>query len=93
MAATEADPYEISEEHQRIDLYPNPVVDKIYVGSDQIKQIDLIRVINTMGRVVATASKITGAGLDMGHLDPGIYVLQIKKMDGKVQTDRVMSVR
>ncbi|WP_254560967.1 T9SS type A sorting domain-containing protein [Dyadobacter diqingensis] len=93
MAATGADAHEISEEHQKIGLYPNPVVDKIYVGSDQINQIDLIRVVNTTGHVVAAVSKITAAGLDVGHLAPGIYVLQIKKTDGKVQTDRVMIVR
>ena len=84
---------EISEERQKINFYPNPVVDRIYAGSDEINKIDLIRVTNSMGRVVASASKITEAGLDVGHLAPGIYVLQIKKMDGKVQTDRIVIVR
>ena len=81
------------ENFKSIGVYPNPVVDRLYINADQLSQVESVRVLNAFGQTVSNTSKITVNGLVMENLTNGIYIIQIKRKDGKMQNERVAVVR
>ena len=63
-------------------IYPNPVSDIIHFNSNA-ELIEQVQVIDNIGRVLLSDSKITKNSLNIGNLIPGIYTLRIK-CEGKI---------
>jgi hypothetical protein len=80
-------------EAKGISVYPNPVIERIYISSENLPEVESIRVINAMGQVVAASSKVTDEGMTVGHLSAGIYIIQIRKTDGRMQAEKVAVVK
>ena len=81
------------ENSKSIGVYPNPVVDRLYVNADQLNKVESIRIINAFGQIVSNTFKITDEGLTLGNITNGIYIIQIKKTDGKMQAEKVVVAR
>ncbi len=72
-------------------VYPNPVQDVLFIEDNAI--ITMVRVLNMLGQEVyfqnGNSKKIS---VDVGHFDPGIYLLQVVTTKGtstqKIQVNR-----
>jgi hypothetical protein len=65
----------------KINVYPNPSYDKLFVNFGEIKEIPQgMRLLNELGQIVfETAEPLTVnlSGIDVSHLNAGAYTLQI----------------
>ncbi|MBL7932693.1 MAG: T9SS type A sorting domain-containing protein [Bacteroidia bacterium] len=66
-----------AEYFKNLNLYPNPVKDKLYVEIDSAKQLELkLSIVNQKGDVVFTHTNLeSGEILNLGHLLMGFYSL------------------
>lgn len=78
---------------KKIGIYPNPVVDKLYISPEEVNEVVSVSIINTMGRVVASSAKLTEQGIITSHLSTGIYIVQIRRTDGRMEAQKVVVVR
>jgi len=83
---------EISES-KKIIIYPNPVVNKLYISAEELNKVVAVSIINMTGRVVASSSQLTAHGIETGHLATGIYIVQIRKTDGRMETQKIVVVK
>ncbi len=67
------------DEQQRdeIFMYPNPASDKIYLGGD-VQSIIAFTIFQMDGKIVARGNQIEKEGINLAHLLPGIYGIQLK---------------
>ncbi len=72
-------------------IYPNPVVNLLYIKGKNINNI-YATLYNTTGIVVAklTINDLTNSGINMSNFAPGIYIVQIEKADGDQQSFKVV---
>ena len=73
----------------RLDVYPNPSKDIIYVKSDQIDSEYLI--INTTGQIVASGKIVSeNQQVDISNLPNGVYLLKASFVDGSKAVTRII---
>lgn len=82
---TPASPYQISfatsgnkeVEINRLKVYPNPVNDVLHFDYDP-SDIQQLEVVDNMGRILVSDSRMITNSINVGHLVPGVYTLRIK---------------
>jgi hypothetical protein len=69
-------------------FYPNPVVDRIHIGEVVLKNAISVKLLNQNGQAIFETSNPT-ASIQTGHLNAGMYILQITSKDGSILTRQV----
>jgi hypothetical protein len=77
----------IAAEKAPVTLYPNPVIDKLYLARNKGKT--KINIYSLTGLLVKTARVISGEPVDVSGLNPGTYVV-ITEMDNIEFTHRII---
>jgi hypothetical protein len=71
--------------NKKIAIYPNPVLD--YLNFD-LENIQSYTVLDVLGRVVLSNSKITSQSIYLENLYKGIYILKLESTNNKVYTSK-----
>lgn len=71
----------------KLNLYPNPVVDKLYIEDYNPNTTQFI-IMNSLGKIemIKSATGESIISLDLSNLSAGIYILQIQANDGSILT-------
>jgi hypothetical protein len=75
--------YDIEENllQSKINIYPNPANDRLFVNFGEIKEIpEGIKIINNLGQVVFETLiplQVNQSGIDVSHLNRGVYTIEI----------------
>ena len=75
------DPEMVEEESFQFSLYPNPVADKLYIGSNE--HFSNIEIYDVSGRLLVSNENVIGF-VDVSMLQRGQYILKFVSDDGKV---------
>jgi hypothetical protein len=74
-----------------VTTYPNPVSDKLLIGSyDKVREV---AVRNAAGINVLQQQKASEEGIDVSKLAPGIYIVTLALFDGTISTHKVAVTR
>ncbi|MBX0288924.1 RICIN domain-containing protein [Hymenobacter sp. HSC-4F20] len=68
-----------------LELYPNPVTDRLQVRAAHSLAGSHYRILDGVGRTVATGSGAAGS-IDVSALTSGVYLLELTAADGKART-------
>ncbi|MBR3947633.1 MAG: T9SS type A sorting domain-containing protein [Bacteroidales bacterium] len=79
----------IDNNDEAISLYPNPVVDKLFIGSD--KHFSSLEIYDVNGRLLLSKKNIVGF-VDVSMLSHGQYLLNLVMDDGKVMKTKFMKM-
>jgi hypothetical protein len=79
----------IDSNDEAISLYPNPVVDKLFIGSD--KHFSSLEIYDVNGRLLLSKKNIVGF-VDVSMLSNGQYLLNLVMDDGKVMKTKFMKM-
>lgn len=75
---------------ENIKIFPNPVVDYVYIESTDSAQIEKIRVYSADGKIQFDEQNISNSiKLDLSKLSRGLYVIMIYK-EGNVITEKII---
>lgn len=77
------------DDQQFASFYPNPVGEQLLLGEKVLANAVSVKLLNQAGQRVFETSEPAGV-IKTGHLNAGIYVLQIVQKDGNVATSRVV---
>ena len=77
------DPELVGEEFVQFSLYPNPVADKLFIGSD--KQISSVEIYDASGKLVQF-NKIIAGFVDVSALKSGQYIIKVYSEAGVLKT-------
>lgn len=82
--------YGMGDQDVEAKVYPNPTRGTITIEADNIEQV---RVVDMLGQVVEDRryKRDDSVTLDMGHLSPSIYLLEVKTKDGLVKRRIVLN--
>ncbi|MHA4741205.1 T9SS type A sorting domain-containing protein [Dyadobacter sp. MSC1_007] len=69
-------------------FYPNPVVDRLHIGEAVLKNAISVKLLNQNGQMIFETSNPT-TSIRTGHLNAGMYVLQITSKDGSILSRQV----
>ena len=73
-------------------IYPRPLHSRLYVSGD-ISNIKNIQVLSTDGVVNIQQMGYTDEGIDVSGLLPGVYVVAITNMNGKIYYEKVIKAQ
>jgi N-acetylneuraminic acid mutarotase len=73
---------------ENIEIYPNPVKDQLNVKGESLEQITIM---DLTGKVVIQRDLRTQS-IDLSNLDNGSYLVEIKDVDGKIFTDKLIKM-
>ncbi|SEJ59651.1 Por secretion system C-terminal sorting domain-containing protein/choice-of-anchor A domain-containing protein [Dyadobacter sp. SG02] len=71
-----------------ITLFPNPASDKILIRSNT--NVALLTITDLSGRKVYQAQEIPAAGIDCKNLPSGMYVVTMTRVNGAVESDKIL---
>lgn len=69
-------------QRQTISIYPNPAVDMVYLKTESLQNISKISILDTSGKLVLITNTPDNNGIDVSHLEKGIYFFEITLNDG-----------
>ena len=72
---------------QTLELYPNPVTDRLSIDSELSLGGSGFRVVDALGRCVARGT-LHGNGVDVAALPAGVYTLEVTNKDQSTVTRR-----
>jgi len=78
----------INDDYQNTFLvYPNPTSDQLHIKLNKPSDIQGIRIIDMMGRVILTLNNplTSDMHIDVAHLNKGLYILEIQTTDSTIQ--------
>jgi len=80
--------------NQMITLYPNPVSDRLQIGTQQWNNVSGVKLIDLNGRTVYSSAKgkLTNS-VDVKSLASGTYMVEITHLNGQVSASKVVIVR
>lgn len=84
----------ISPQLQNILVYPNPTKDFVTVSSTE--KISFIRIVDLVGKNISINknniinSSTNSVTFKLSHLQPGIYVMQIQTINGKISNNKIV---
>ncbi|MCE7043860.1 right-handed parallel beta-helix repeat-containing protein [Dyadobacter sp. CY312] len=80
--------------NQMITLYPNPVSDRLQIGTQQWNNVSGVKLIDLNGRTVYSSAKgkLTNS-IDVKSLASGTYLVEITHLNGQVSASKVVIVR
>ncbi len=77
-----------------IKILPNPVIDKLYITSDQAIVFKSVSLYSTEGKQLQTLEKFaTGSSIDMSRYAAGTYYLRITDAKGNTETHIILKGR
>lgn len=68
-------------------VYPNPATDKLYFNGQNL--VGKVRIINPSGKVVLEAANPID-GIRIGHLLPGLYLVEVTSLNGVINSQKVI---
>lgn len=71
-------------------VFPNPVVNELYIRADENYIGSTIRLMDAGGKTVLQSVYQWGSYLDMGELPPGMYYLQLQNANGQMVNRKVV---
>jgi hypothetical protein len=71
-------------------VYPNPVVDRLYFGESTRRNNSQMSIFNSRGENMIGFMPIPVDGISLAHFTPGVYMVAIKSLDGKVSNSKVV---
>ncbi|TDE12328.1 T9SS type A sorting domain-containing protein [Dyadobacter psychrotolerans] len=76
-------------------LYPNPVSDVLFLKETDLKNVREVTISNAGGitvyqSILGKSNPISSAGIRVGYLQNGIYIVKITKTDGSLSTHKVV---
>lgn len=72
-------------------VYPNPATDKLFV--QDFSQVSNARITDMSGKVVYRTSEMSDAGIQVGNLPAGLYVMEISWTNGMRAVQKVLIQR
>lgn len=69
-------------------IYPNPVSDRLFLGNT--KGIRSVKILDIAGKEVLKTTEINALGIQLKHLAAGAYITNIEKMNGEVNTYKIV---
>lgn len=77
---------------QMIQVYPNPVSDRITISNQQLLPIEKVVLVNYLGQSIMQLSQadMPQTHLEVQDLDAGIYFVQVFTRDGRAMTKQVV---
>ncbi len=66
----------------KMSIYPNPVVDKLMINTDESNKLFSVRLLNLFGQIVWKGALNGNTQIDMKYLPKGMYTLQINSAEG-----------
>jgi hypothetical protein len=58
-------------------LYPNPTTSRVYLQNVDLSKVTMVSISSIDGKYVYNYASLTSDGIDVGNLNPGLYVLTI----------------
>jgi endoglucanase len=75
-----------SYESNTITIFPNPVLEKIYIKLNNQQIINNLKIIDVNGRIVKKIKpSVFGGFYNLSNLKPGIYILILETNEGRYQ--------
>jgi hypothetical protein len=75
-------------------LYPNPTSDRLlFPVATDLSQIESVQLVNGLGRVVFESKEVSKDGISVRNFSPGVYTVRIKKVDERVEYQKILVVR
>jgi hypothetical protein len=65
-----------------ISVYPNPTSDKIFLKDVDLTKVNAVSILDIDGRSVYSSKAVSQDGINVRSLSTGMYVLNVKNMDG-----------
>ena len=81
------DDISFSEVINKVELFPNPVVDKIYVFSAGFNRL---KIFNMKGNLLQILNFSESIEIDMSHVAPGMYLFQLTQSNGNIINKRII---
>jgi endoglucanase len=70
--------------YENVELYPNPVTDKLYINMSKIDGQKTLTVVDVMGRIVYETENGDVENIDMSTLSKGMYFVHVKTESGEL---------
>jgi hypothetical protein len=79
-------------EVERLEMYPNPFSQQLFIDVKQVEKPYRLRVVNKLGRVVYESDGLWGerAVLERGALEVGVYAVEVVDAEGRQYVGRVV---
>ncbi len=71
-------------------IYPNPTAERFYIPIQMRKDIRSVCIIDLLGNSVLETSDVSEAGISVGQLRPGLYIVRVLKTDGSAKIQRII---
>ncbi len=79
----------ISDQHG-YSIYPNPASERFYIPVQIRKDIRSVCITDILGNSVLETSDVSEAGISVGQLRPGLYIVRVLKTDGSARTQKIV---
>jgi hypothetical protein len=79
----------LEEGQNKVTLYPNPVADRLFIKSENTKNIRSLRLLTTGGKLVYQ-TETSNTEVDVKNLDAGMYILLVTQQDGSQSSHKVI---
>ncbi|GLU56687.1 T9SS type A sorting domain-containing protein [Dyadobacter frigoris] len=80
-------------ENIRLEIYPNPVADRLTINMSNWGSVNNIRLMNLYGNTVYDSGKIPLPSVNVANLKQGIYIMKIGKTDGSWASQKIVVAR
>ncbi|WP_176885131.1 T9SS type A sorting domain-containing protein [Dyadobacter soli] len=74
-------------------VYPNPVAEKLFFSQSIQQNLASARLVDAAGRTVFASREVSGDGIDVSRMPPGLYMLKFSFTDGLSKSYKVLISR
>lgn len=71
---------------EQLTLYPNPLIDRLYIEPKNSTQVRSIGIYNLQGQLIQSIPQVSNVSVDVSNLPKGIYIVQVKTDKGTSTT-------
>ncbi|KAA0992046.1 SdrD B-like domain-containing protein [Dyadobacter aurulentus] len=75
---------------EEVGAYPNPATEFLYLKGFTTGKVKEISIINSNGQKIFTSRKFSNEGINVAHLLPGLYIVNVKGTDNQYRSFKVM---
>ena len=83
---------DVENELSQITLYPNPITSELLISADHLPGTISVNIYNIPGQLMISKKINTPESIDVSHLDPGAYIVQIQYKN-QIRTLKVVKSR
>lgn len=77
-------------DQQGYSIYPNPASERFFIPVQVRKDVRSVSITDILGNSLLETSDVSEAGISVGKLRPGLYIVSILKTDGSAKTQRIV---